>query len=387
VNLFKKPAPKEEPKKKKGMLREWLETLAWAGGAALVIRLFIAEPFVIPTGSMESSLLVGDFLLVSKYSYGTRLPMAPLSLPFVHNKLPYSHVPSYIESIRLPYFRLPGLGEVERNDIVVFNYPADDVSPIDPLLGPVRIPSMKENYVKRCVAIGGDTFSIRRGQVYINGKPGWTSPDMQYRYRMQVRNASFFETHSEELLKLGLRTTGDNGSFVQMDREIWGYMRDSVANVLRGWEGVVSIDRYIDTLQTDSTTRAYRLMEIASRYPFNAQLFPWTIDDFGPLVIPKRDQTIALTPQNIDLYRRCIEAYEHNTLRVEGSTIYINEQPATAYTFRMNYYFMMGDNRYNSQDSRFWGMVPEDHIVGKPLLVIMSSENGFRWNRLFKKPI
>jgi signal peptidase I len=369
------------------MFREWLETLAWAGGAALLIRLFIAEPFVIPTGSMESSLLVGDFLLVSKYSYGTRLPMAPLSVPFVHNKLPYSHVPSYIESVRLPYFRLPGLGEVERNDIVVFNYPADDVSPIDPLLGPVKIPSMKENYVKRCVAIAGDTFSIRRGQVYINDKPGWTSPYMQYRYRMQVRNASFFETHAEELLKLGLRTTGDNSSFVQMDKEIWGYMRDSAAKILRTWQGVVSIDRYIDTLQTDSTTRAYRLMEIGSRYPFNPQLFPWTIDDFGPLVIPKRGQTIPLNLQNLDLYRRCIEAYEHNTLRVDGSTIYINDQPATSYTFQMNYYFMMGDNRYNSQDSRFWGMVPEDHIVGKPLLVIMSSENGFRWNRLFKKPI
>lgn len=364
----------KKPVKKKSELREWLDAIVFAGIAAAFIRAFFIEAFLIPTSSMERSLMVGDFLFVSKFHYGARLPMAPLSIPLIHNKLPYSHIPSFLDWIQVPYLRLPGIVSVERNDVVVFNFPADDIMPNDPELGPITIPSLKENYIKRCVGVPGDHVSVKIDQVFIDGKPGYNPPEMQARYIVQTNGEGFNPLLIEPM---GFRKPGDmNLNWGQIGPNLYHFdMTKEVLDKFKTFTNVVKIEK--DVPPNDP---AYQQMI----YPSDPKHYPWKIDEFGPFWLPKKGASLAIDTANISLYRRLIEAYEGHKVEIDGATIKIDGKPANKYTFEMNYYFMMGDNRRNSQDSRFWGPVPENHIVGKPLFVVFSSENGIRWNRIFK---
>ena len=370
------------PKPKKGPIREWIDAIVFAAGAAILIRTFLVEAFMIPTASMERSLMVGDFLFVSKFHYGTRLPMAPLSFPFVHNTLPLSNTRSWLGWPRLPYLRLPGFMDVERNDVVVFNYPADDINPTNPRLGPVDIPSLKENYIKRCVAVPGDRFEIRQGQVYIDGQVGWNPPELQNSYTITTGKEGFNELVLKEY---GFRPLGDrNQNYMPLGTSGPGqmdyifYMPTYLADTFATWPFVKNVRRTVERMLDAQDPR------MADYFGFDVHRYGWSLDNFGPLVVPKKGEPLALTPENLTFYVRVIEAYEGHQVELRDSTIYIDGQPATSFTPALNYYFMMGDNRYNSQDSRYWGFVPEDHIVGKPLFVFFSRENGIRWNRIFK---
>jgi signal peptidase I len=370
-------APKK--KKKKHWLREWFDALIFAGIAALIIRTFLLEAFMIPTSSMERSLMVGDFLFVSKFHYGVRLPMIPVCFPFVHNRLPFSKTKSFVDWIQLPYWRLPGLTSIQRNDVVVFNYPADDIMPNDRELGPVKPPSMKENYIKRCVAIAGDTFEIRNQQVYINGQPSQNPPEMQYRYNVITDRTGF----NEKILlrEYGFRKPGDhNFNWERINDSLFRFsMTEAIRKEFQQYPNIKKIFR--DTVP--ATEVAFEV------YPNDTHCCKWNIDNFGPIIIPKRGMRMAITAKNYPIYKRCIDSYEKHKSSFDGKHLILDGSPVSEYTFEMDYYFMMGDNRNNSLDSRFWGFVPEDHVVGKPLFVFFSVENlfgepGIRWSRFFK---
>ncbi|MCB9232233.1 MAG: signal peptidase I [Bacteroidia bacterium] len=378
----------KDQRPKKSELREWADAILFAGTAALVIRTFMIEAFMIPTTSMEGSLLAGDFLFVSKFHYGVRLPMVPLSVPFIHNTLPVVGGKSYSEAITLPYSRLPGIKEVERNDIVVFNYPANDITADVGEDFKVKPVSMKQNYIKRCVAVAGDKFEIRDRQVYINDQPGWNPEFLQQKYDVIAREP----LSAKALNKVGFRWKREkvkikspNGrTFTQempdrnnnvFDMENNHYLMDmSVAKKaeLEGWPAIKSI----------TPTSSY-MDDPKSIYPYDPRNFDFTRHNYGPIIIPKRGETVKLSPQNIALYKRIIEAYEEHDLKIENGVIKIDGTVTDQYTFEMNYYWMMGDNRDGSLDSRFWGFVPENHIVGRPWFVLISFEDGIRWDRIF----
>jgi len=386
---------------KKSGLREWLDAILFAGTAALVIRIFLIEAFMIPTTSMEGSLLAGDFLFVSKFHYGVRLPMAPLSFPFVHNTLPLTTSTKSFVDVSLPYSRLPGLKDVKRNEIVVFNYPADDIYPDVPELGEIDIISMKQNYIKRCVAVAGDNFEIRDQQIYINGEPGWSAENVQYTYDVSGI--------APKLLKeFGLRyNPNDANNNVRPSTikqgEWWVDMSEKRAAELKAKYPNITAERkvkdYNRVLQElfgvkggKREYQAYMQQLMANKINAKSVTYPkrpdmaqynWTVDNFGPLWVPKAGETIDLTLENLPIYERPIGAYEGHDLEVKGTQIFIDGKPATSYTFEMDYYFMVGDNRHQSLDSRFWGFVPEDHIIGRPWFVLFSVEDGMRWDRFF----
>ncbi len=363
----------KEPVKPKSVWREWLDALVFAGIAAIIIRTFIFEAYVIPTSSMERSLMVGDFLFVSKFHYGIRMPMAPLSIPFIHNRIPGTNVRSYVDGVELPYYRIPGLTEIKRNDPIVFNYPADDVAPIPPGSPTHRIPSMKENYIKRCIALPGDTIRIDSQRVYINGTLAINPPEAQFNYDVLTNGEDF--NYKRSLEKLGFRPEGhENANYFRMGNQHYVMsMTDEVADEVRKFDNVKEVSRKIDA-------KGVGMFDI---YPNNYG-FRWNRDNFGPLVVPKRGLTIPLDSAMLSVYRRPIEGYEHHKIERRGKEILVDGKPATTYTFEMDYYIGMGDNRYNSLDSRFWGFIPENHIVGKPMFVLLSFEGGLRWNRFFK---
>ena len=375
---------------------EWINAVIFATIVASLVHLFVFQMYVIPTSSMEKSLLVGDYLYVSKVAYGPQMPNTPLSFPFVHHTMPFSQTrKSFSEAIRWPYHRLKGLGRIERNDVVVFNFPAGDtvllenqaVSYYDVLRSYEesfgkedaraqlarkytvisRPVDKRENYIKRCVAIPGDSLEIRNGQVFVNGAPQEEIPGLQYMHVVQTR-APFTQYAIDNL---GISEYSGNGSVYYM------YLTEEAAEKVRELDNVVSIRRYI--------------------YAPNTDVFPnweeprWSQDNYGPIRIPQRGATVRLTPENLPLYRRIIETYEGHTLELDGDTIRIDGTPAGEYTFAMDYYWMMGDNRDNSADSRFWGFVPEDHIVGKASFVWLSLDANkkfpanIRWERLFRK--
>jgi signal peptidase I len=385
---------KPKPKVKKPFWKEWLDAIVFAAIAAVIIRTFFLEAFMIPSSSMERSLLVGDFLFVSKFHYGARLPMAPLAVPLVHNKLPFINAKSYLDWVRLPYLRLWGFSEVKRNDIVVFNWPAHDIRPLggSDFLALHSIPSLKENYIKRCVAVPGDKIEIRNGDLYVNGSPAELPEGVQYNYVVHTRNTDF----SLALKEMGFRKPMINPQ---------DPTNDPNANVIyRGtdnktgelvWIAAMSPNQVEAFKAKVPVTKMRRLLQepdTAFTPGRNMMCFPnhmnnrWNIDNLGPLVVPKKGETIFLTPEILPLYERIIGVYERHKLNLAGNTIFIDDAPATSYTFEMDYYWMMGDNRNNSEDSRFWGFVPEDHIVGKPLLVFFSKEGGIRWDRFFLLP-
>lgn len=374
-----KAAKPDTPPAKKSALREWLESIVVAGGAAMLIRIFLIEAFMIPTPSMERSLMVGDFLFVSKLHYGARMPMVPLSIPFLHNSLPFTEVPSFVDWVTLPYTRLPGFSSVQRGDVIVFNFPAEDQLPNRPGLGPLEVPSVKENYIKRCVAIPGDSIRVVRGDVVVNGEAQPKLPTMKDEYRALTTGEGF---RPKAIERMGLRPVHEDftrGAIGYPEIESAGgdyYRMDITADEAAKFKAFDNVKQFERVLMPEG-------LALRDVYPGDTTLH-WNIDAYGPLWVPKKGATIPLTPENISRYRRVIEAYEGHSLRVEGSSVTLDGQPATTYTFAMDYYFVMGDNRHRSQDSRIWGFVPEDHLVGKPLFVLFSWSGGPRWDRFFK---
>ncbi|MFZ4784964.1 MAG: S26 family signal peptidase [Flavobacteriales bacterium] len=457
--------PRDWTNKKKSFGREWGEAIIFAVVAASVIRSFFLEAFTIPTPSMERSMLVGDYLFVSKMSYGAKLPQTPVSIPFVHNTIPGTMINSYTDWFSLPYFRLPGFGEVERFDPVVFNFPHGDTILVHPFLsghdyysllrneglsiaakeiGPkfqgtsdslnafiiqqyfanenkykalaranfidrqlcstcgspdrtskgvvveglrARPVDKKENYIKRCIGMPGDNLEIRNRQVFINGGAIENPEGLQYNYLVklstnltpqQTQNSvakmmDEFELNWQESKDVDIK----NG-LIQLA------LTGDIANKIANLSFVDSIS-VVDHPIVDNN--AGDLFPNTNLAPYKT----WTVDNYGPIHIPAKGETIQLDVQNLPLYRRVIEVYEANALEVKEGKIFINGAETTSYTFKMNYYWMMGDNRHNSADSRFWGFVPENHVVGKAVFTWFSKEDpnyrgssAIRWNRMFR---
>ena len=403
-------------------IMSWVDALVFALVAVYFINLFFFQNYVIPSSSLEKSLLTGDYLFVSKVSYGPRIPETPLTMPLTQHTLPVVETTSYIEWPHWDYRRVKGLGKVELNDIVVFNYPsgdtlcsninyqADDFYRLCYMLGYQAYPNRpvvdsltvgqrrvffqqlyqtgrqqieqnpqvygdiitrptdrRENYVKRCVGLPGDTLQIKDHIVYLNGKPNKEPDNVQYTYRVKPNNPMLPE---ELIAELGIT----NEEFSILNATGYMPMTQRTVDVLRQRTDLIeSIEYNADAEEWDI-------------YPLNGN-YHWTRDNYGPVWIPKKGESIQLTLDNLPIYERCIRAYEKNKLDVRDGKIYINDQPADRYTFQMDYYWMMGDNRHNSADSRFWGFVPEDHIVGKPIFIWWSSDpdgRGVRWSRLFR---
>jgi signal peptidase I len=394
----------------KSTSREWAEAIIFAVFAASFIRMFIFEAFVIPTSSMEGSLKVGDFLFVSKPTYGLRLPMTVLQVPLVHNRMPFGQKnsgfmarESYLNSPSLPYTRLPGWEKVERNKPVVFNFPCGDSVYVFPdrvtdiyqwrrdpekkmlraKLTATRPIDKKDHYIKRCVGVPGDSIMVRGSDLYVNGQMAYKPKHMQFMYKVFIpKGTSLNKDHltdwdiSDRLLQ-GLR---EGTSTTPSDIRIFFSMDDEQVNKLRSISGV-TVERY-----------KFEPSPQQSMFPNVPSISGnWSIDDYGAIYVPKAGATVALTPQSLPFYERIIRIYEKNDLQVRGGKYFINGQEATTYTFKQNYYWMMGDNRHESEDSRFWGYVPEDHIVGKPVLVWFSTKGGsifkgVNLKRIFLRP-
>jgi signal peptidase I len=386
-NIFK---PKEGQKKKKWV--EWVDALVFALVVSSLIKIFIFQLYAIPTGSLEKTLQIGDRLFVSKLSYGPQMPMTPIAFPLVHNTI--FGVNSYIEWPNWDYKRLAGFGTVQRDDIVVFNFPVGDTIIVgrenpdyyewvrnegwDYVHNAYEIKTRpldkKENFVKRCVALPGDTLTIIDSKVFINGKPQKNHQGIQYDYIVKTDGEQINPKAFERLgiYKADQKIIPGTGNYVLP-------LTDEMVNDLKKFPMIKALDKMI------SQKGDFQ----ANIFPHDST-FPWNNDNFGPLLMPKKGMTIKLTRENIILYRRVIDAYEYNNYYEKEGKVYIDGKPVENYTFKQNYYWLMGDNRHNSADSRSWGFVPEDHIVGKPVMIFYSlnEEKSFpaniRWDRLFK---
>ncbi|MBK0377680.1 signal peptidase I [Mucilaginibacter segetis] len=364
---------KAKNKKKKSPTREWVDAILFAVIAATLIRTLFIEAYTIPTPSMERSLLVGDFLFVSKVNYGARTPITPIAFPFAHHTMPILGTKAYWDGIQLPYYRLPGLSEVKKGDVVVFNYPMDADSPY------YRPVDKRENYIKRCQGTPGDTLSLVAAQVYVNGKAAPNPPGEQTDYSV-VTNGMDVNPQIMEDLHV---TNYDNTPYPTMTKEAAAKLR-SYSNVKMVTPNIKH--RGIADPFNPVFPAAYPKYKLD---PKNKN-FDWNVDNYGPIIIPKKGWTVKLDSITMPLYGRAIEVYEHNKLEIKNGEVFINDKKADSYTFKMNYYWMMGDNRHDSADSRYWGFVPEDHIVGKALFIWMSwDENAsflhkIRWSRIFK---
>ena len=411
--------------KKQSKTVEWINALIFAIIAATIIRLFFIEAFTIPTSSMEKSLLVGDYLFVSKLSYGPKMPNTPLSVPLTHNTMPLtSSTKSYVEWIKWPYHRLAGLGEVKNNDVVVFNFPEGDTvcmnqqarsyyqmvrdygrKAVENDLLPdisgrahqgyfgkieTRPVDKKENYVKRCVAIAGDTLQVIDGQVFINGKPQEKIGDRQYKYLIVTNGTPINPKVFEDF---GI-SNEDVASCRMYDPAVLEFMHEADGVNAGNIMVLPLVEKNVEKMKSltcvKSVTRIIKPKNYRESYIFpHDDRYRWNEDNFGPLYVPKKGATIKLTLDNLPLYRRIIEVYEDNRLHVKDNGIYINNEKTETYTFKMDYYFMMGDSRHNSADSRFWGFVPEDHVVGKALFIWFSTDkdksffSSIRWSRIF----
>lgn len=378
-------------KKKKPVWREWLDAGIFAIVAATLIRTFFFEAYTIPTGSMEGTMLVNDYLFVSKLAYGPRVPMTPLAVPLVHNTMPFTGGKSYTEAVQWKYHRITGFGHVERNDVVVFNYPCGDTIMVEHpesdyyqacriagrenILNQFHIitrPVDKEdNYIKRCIGLPGDVLEIKNARVYINGQPNVLFPHSKLTYVVKT-------SHGAPAIEDDLQPA-DNMPSPPPGYLAYNLENEQVEKVKKA-SNVVSVEPWVMHAPGVAPSDPGDWV-----FPLDTANFKWNRDNFGPLTIPKEGVTVSLTPQNIALYRRIIRNYEGNTLEEQNGKFIINGKEAATYTFKMDYYWMMGDNRHNSLDSRYWGFVPVDHVVGKAWFVWLSyGENGMRWKRLFR---
>jgi len=360
--------------KKKSAVREWFDSILFAVVAATLIRWLFFEAFTIPTPSMENSLLVGDFLFVSKLHYGTRTPKTPLQVPLTHQTIWGTNIPSYTDAVQLPQYRLPGFSEVKRGDVVVFNYPPELQHPVD----------LKTNYIKRCMGLPGDKLEVRDLQVYANGTAVENPVRMENEYFVAtttpVNESKVFKENG--ISEYNAYTETFNDTIPGNDQ--MGYLvytTVEIAGKLKTYDFVKNI-----TLVKSSKDISEPML-----YP-NSQLFKWNRDNYGPITVPKEGMTVQLTPENVALYGPVIKNYEGNEdVVLDDSSVKVAGAAITSYTFKQDYFFMMGDNRHNSADSRYWGFVPMDHIVGKAVFVWMSIDpnptsffNKIRWNRLFR---
>ncbi|KFC18584.1 signal peptidase I [Epilithonimonas lactis] len=413
VNYGKDPQVETEEEEEEGKKKEtFVGSVTFAVVFATIIHAFITQPFGIPTGSMERTLLVGDFLFVNKWAYGYRMPMRPVALPFLQGTIfdtgqkgnPKDDPKSYVDAVKLPYLRIPGYDEVERYDIVVFNYPQDSVhTAID----------RKDPYVKRCVGIPGDVIEFRAGRLFVNNAPEKILGDEYQQHRFIVRSNTQLDI--PQLYKafgfLPVRESQDNG-FLYEFQGLTDEMRDEIKKI----PSVESIEE--DIMQKGKASVAYykyatgsegnylrdkngepipasRIDSSNSIYPVNK---PWNQDWYGPLRIPKKGDVVKLDQETLPMYKWIISEYEHNKLENKGGKIYVNGQETNQYTIKQNYYMMIGDNRDASLDARFFGVVPEENIVGRPMFTWMSVEGLFadanstyqapgkkiRWDRMFK---
>jgi signal peptidase I len=384
--------------------REWVDAAVFAVVAATLIRTFVFEAYTIPSGSMEKTLLINDFLFVSKFSYGPRIPNTPLSIPFIHNYIPGTDRKSYTQAISLPYIRWFA-SPVKCGDVVVFNFPAGDTVVNKPefqsfrpyyqlirelgagdeakgrqvvLSNPDQYPlaihaiDKTDNYIKRCVGVSGDTLQIKGGQVYINGKEQPLPANSLMPYEVETK----MELTDADVVKNEYGIDLYNPEGAQRIRDNTYQLNITHATLQKMQQN--GLVKSVRTVVADSVTY------YDPNFPNYVTTNKWTVDNFGPIWIPKKGASLPLTPQNYIIYERAIRVYEHNDFEMRGDQFYLNGAPITSYTFKMDYYWMMGDNRHGSQDSRFWGFVPEDRVVGKAALIWFSWEGGPRWNRLFR---
>ncbi len=386
MSVVKTRVENKVEKPKKSAIREWFDSVLFAVVAATLIRWLFMEAFTIPTPSMENSLMVGDFLFVSKLHYGTRTPKTPQQGPLTHQKIWGTNIPSYSTAIQLPSYRLPGFTHVKNGDVVVFNYPPQEPGQ------PAYPTDLKTNYIKRCIGIPGDQLEVRQQVVYINGKPFSKPPRAEHEYFMrttQTLDEAFFRKYDI------VNDFRDPSAPTLNWQPLEEYNDSTKAAVTVGYR-VNTTEAVIEQLKPFDWVKGIEPMadKPGEMMPgiYGTPAYKWNRDNYGPVTIPKQGTTVQLNEQTIALYGTVIEKYEGNE-RVELTTnsVKINGQPITSYTFKQDYYFMMGDNRHNSADSRYWGFVPEDHIVGKAVFVWMSLDpnpdawyNKIRWNRLFR---
>ena len=395
----------------------WVDDIVFALVAVYFINIFVFQNYQIPSSSLEKSLLVGDYLFVSKLSYGPRVPNTPIAFPLVQNTFPIFNCKSYLDWPEWGYKRVKGLGEVKSDDIVVFNFPAGDTvalkvqnpdyytlvkeygrdyvwedkaTLVDVIYRPV---DKRENYVKRCIGMPGDTIEIRNNQVFIDGKAAKNPEKLLYNYFIETDGSML----SEEQFRL-LDISKDDRVLINGNNNanLMSFLGIQ-PNAQGQFNPVYHFPMTQKALETAKKLPIIKQVIIEPDSFGGATYFPvdystgWSRDNYGPLWIPKKGATIPLTEENIGLYSRCIRNYEGNTLEEKEGKAYINGQPADSYTFKYDYYWMMGDNRHNSADSRSWGFVPEDHIVGKPIMIWLSLDKdrgifdgGIRWNRMFR---
>ena len=397
----------ERPEYKKGAIRGWVDAIIFAVVAVSILRMFMFEAYTIPTSSMEKSLLVGDYLFVDKMKYGARAPMTPLSFPFAHHTMPLTKdTKSYSELIKLKYYRYPALKEIKNYTPIVFNYPeGDTLSTVyqsnasyyslvrqhgytrvntdkrnfgDIITRPV---DKRETYIKRCIGIPGDTLQVIDGHAYINGVREQHKGNLQFTYLVQTNGSQFRPNIFSELDITERPVYNPNTSEYRLT------LTNETSEKIKTNPIVTSIKPELQ-LKDDY----YKDNCILYLFPYNTN-YEWTIDEYGPIYIPKKGDVLQLDAKNICLYSRLIEIYEGNKLLVKGDDIFINGEKSDNYTVKMDYYWMMGDNRHNSADSRFWGFVPEDHIVGTPMIVWLSLDKNkslfqgkVRWKKTLRVP-
>ena len=408
---------------------EWLSSMTFAIIAATIVHTYFIQPFIIPTGSLEKSLLIGDFLFVSKFHYGARLPTTAIAMPMVHDTIPLLKTRSYLKKPQIPFFRIPGFQKIKRNDIVVFNWPADTVRQFFVKETGVKKPiDKKSNYVKRCVGMPGDTLEIYNSEILINNKkskmPEWARIQFTYNiYKKEgVSSRKLKEFGVDDFTRKFKINNITQNSLDKLIPYIMGTQGNSINNfsVITGNKGLpiklISdlglevkelignskiINTTIDQVNTlkksnnfDSITRKINEIKTYNESYFpNRITFNWNQDNFGPIIIPKKGGKIILDNKTYPLYKKIIEEYENNSVIRKSNEFIINNKKVDHYYFKQNYYWMMGDNRHKSEDSRYWGFVPEDHIMGKPIFIWMSIDNfndgitnwKIRWNRVFSK--
>ncbi len=377
---------------KKSAAREWIDAAAFAIVAATLIRTFVFEAYTIPTPSMEKTLLVNDFLFVSKSAYGPRIPNTPIAMPFVHHTMPWVSAKSYSEWIKIPYTRWFSK-EVTRNDAVVFNFPANDTLINDEEnfgskityyqavreigrdkvwqnygdLVITRPVDKRENFIKRCVAVAGDKLEIKNTVLYLNDVAQPFPAESELYYNVQ----SSSPLDEEQLQSFGIHTDPDLHEFMSYNDGMY------IINMTQGEKKKVEALKNVSKVEVQINQVSNDL------YPYYDTTAHWSVDNFGPLWVPKKGVSIPLTPDNYIRYERCISTYEGNVVETKNGKVFINGLEATQYTFKYDYYWLMGDNRHNSLDSRYWGFVPEDHVVGKASMIWFSWEKGPRWKRFF----